>query len=115
MGHSGAGNPCDVAPSRFKRFERDGYITLDADWIILALCCAVQVEGPILEPCAGRGHMVRELRARICCARCRSLHAHRFAGPRHKDRRRRPSGLTCRHGAVRLSCRRRCFLLGVPM
>ena len=60
---SGAGNLCDVAPSRFERFERDGYCTLDADWIIPALCRAVQVEGPILEPCAGRGHMVRELRA----------------------------------------------------
>jgi hypothetical protein len=54
MSHSGTRNLCDMAPSRFKRF---------ADWIILALCRAVQVEGPILEPCAGRGHMVRELRA----------------------------------------------------
>jgi hypothetical protein len=49
MSHSGASNPCDVAPSRFKRFERDGYFTLDADWIIPALCRAVQVEGPILD------------------------------------------------------------------
>jgi hypothetical protein len=63
MSHSGAGNLCDVAPSRFSRFERDGYFTLEADWIIPALCRAVRVEGPILEPCAGRGHTVRELRA----------------------------------------------------
>jgi hypothetical protein len=63
MSRSGAGNLCDVAPSRFERFERDGYCTLDANWIIPALCRAVQVEDPILEPCAGRGHMVRELRA----------------------------------------------------
>ena len=63
MSHSDAGNHCDVAPSRFKRFDRDEYFTIDAGWIIPALCCAVQVEGPILEPCAGRGHMVRELRA----------------------------------------------------
>ena len=63
MRRSGAGNLCDVAPSRFERFERDEYFTIDAGWIIPALCCAVQVEGPILEPCAGRGHMVRELRA----------------------------------------------------
>ena len=27
MSRSGAGNLCDVAPSRFERFERDGYFT----------------------------------------------------------------------------------------
>ena len=59
----GGGSHCDVAPSRFERIERDGYFTIDARWIIPALCRAVQVEGPIFEPCAGRGHMVRELRA----------------------------------------------------
>jgi hypothetical protein len=63
VSHSGAGNLCDVAPSRFERFDRDEYFTIDADWIIPALCRAVQVEGPILEPCAGRGHMVHALRA----------------------------------------------------
>jgi hypothetical protein len=73
---AGTGNLCDVAPSRFKRFERDGYITLDADWIILALCCAVQVEGPILEPYAGRGHMVHELRALGFDVRAADLHAY---------------------------------------
>ena len=76
LSHSGTRNLCDIAPSRFKRFERDGYITLDADWIILALCCAVQVEGPILEPCAGRGHMVRELRALGFVVRGADLYAH---------------------------------------
>jgi hypothetical protein len=56
VSHTGAGNLCDVAPSRFKRLDRDEYFTIDAGWIIIpALCCAVQVEGPILEPCAGRG------------------------------------------------------------
>jgi hypothetical protein len=73
---SGAGNLCDVAPSRFERFERDGYCTLDADWIIPALCRAVQVEGPILEPCAGRGHMVRELRALGFVVRGADLYAY---------------------------------------
>ena len=63
MSHTDVGNRCDVALSRFKRFDRDEYFTIDAGWIIPALCCAVQVEGPILEPCAGRGHMVHELRA----------------------------------------------------
>jgi hypothetical protein len=76
MNPSGAGNLCDVAPSRFKRFERDGYFTLDADWIIPALCRAVQVEGPVLEPCAGRGHMVRELRALGFVVRAADLYAY---------------------------------------
>jgi hypothetical protein len=54
---------CDIAPSRFARIDREGYFTIDADWIVPALCHAVHLEGPILEPCAGAGHMVRELRA----------------------------------------------------
>ncbi|HEY4808726.1 MAG TPA: hypothetical protein VIH81_13435 [Roseiarcus sp.] len=53
----------DIAPSRFARIEREGYFTIDADWIVPALCRVVHVEGPVLEPCAGAGHMVRELRA----------------------------------------------------
>jgi hypothetical protein len=73
MSHSGTRNLCDMAPSRFKRFERDGYITLDADWIIPALCCAVQVEGPILEPCAP---MARELRAQGFAVRGSDLYAY---------------------------------------
>jgi hypothetical protein len=73
---SDAGNRCDVAPSRFKRFDRDEYFTIDAGWIIPALCCAVQVEGPILEPCAGRGHMVRELRAQGFVVRAADLYAY---------------------------------------
>jgi hypothetical protein len=73
---SDAGNRCDVAPSRFKRFDRDEYFTIDAGWIIPALCCAVQVEGPILEPCAGRGHMVRELRALGFVVRAADLYAY---------------------------------------
>ena len=52
-----------IAPSRFERFERDEYFTIDADWIIPALLRAVRIEGPIFEPCAGRGHLVVELRA----------------------------------------------------
>ena len=55
-------NRCDIAASRFARFDREGYFTIDANWIVPALCCAVHVEGPILEPCAGAGHMVVELR-----------------------------------------------------
>ena len=73
---NGAGNLCDVAPSRFERFDQDEYFTIDAGWIIPALCCAVQVEGPILEPCAGRGHMVHELRALGFDVRAADLHAY---------------------------------------
>jgi hypothetical protein len=71
-----AGNLCDVAPSRFERFDQDEYFTIDAGWIIPALCCAVPVKGPILEPCAGRGHMVRELRELGFVVRGADLYAH---------------------------------------
>jgi hypothetical protein len=72
----GAGNLCDVAPSRFERFDRDQYFTLDAGWIVPALCRAVQLEGPILEPCAGRGHMVHALRALEYTVHAADLYAH---------------------------------------
>jgi hypothetical protein len=75
-GFSDASNRCDVTPSRFERFDRDEYFTIDAGWITPALCSAVQVEGPILEPCAGRGHMVRELRAQGFVVRGADLYAY---------------------------------------
>jgi hypothetical protein len=53
---------CDIAPSRFERFGNDRYLTIDSDWIVPALLRTVRIEEPILEPCAGRGHMVLELR-----------------------------------------------------
>jgi hypothetical protein len=52
----------DIAPSRFERIEGDGYLTLDAPWIVPALLRSVPVAGRILEPAAGRGHLSRELR-----------------------------------------------------
>jgi hypothetical protein len=39
---------------------KDAYFTIDAPWIIPALLS--KIEGPVLEPAAGVGHMVRELR-----------------------------------------------------
>ena len=66
----------DMAPSRFERLERDGYFTIDSDWIIPTLCRAVRVEGPILEPCAGRGNMVRELRELGFVVRAADLYAY---------------------------------------
>lgn len=53
----------DIAPTRFERFAHDEYFTIDAGWIVPALCRSAQIEGPVLEPCAGRGHLVAELRA----------------------------------------------------
>ena len=53
-----------IAPSRFGRLENDNYFTLDAPWIVPALLSRVQIKGPILEPAAGRGHLVVELRQR---------------------------------------------------
>jgi hypothetical protein len=67
---------CDVAPSRFARFRNDEYFTIDAPWIIPALCRNLLVKGPVLEPCAGRGHMVQELRALGFTVRAADLYAH---------------------------------------
>jgi hypothetical protein len=52
----------DIAPSRFERIEGDGYFTLDAPWIVPALLRSVPIEGRVLEPAAGRGHLSLELR-----------------------------------------------------
>ena len=48
--------------SNYDRLPNEGYMTIDADWIIPALLKGVPIEGRILEPCAGRGHMVYALR-----------------------------------------------------
>jgi hypothetical protein len=47
----------DIAPSQFERIENDGYLTIDAHWIIPALLRSVPIEGRVLEPAAGRGHL----------------------------------------------------------
>ena len=51
----------DVAPSRFERIEGDGYLTIDAHWIVPALLGAMPIKGRVLEPAAGRGHISLEL------------------------------------------------------
>ena len=50
-----------IAPTRFERLPNENYFTLDAPWIIPALLSRSDF-GPVLEPAAGVGHMVRELR-----------------------------------------------------
>ena len=66
MANALAGTPpighADIAPSRFERIENDGYLTIDAHWIIPALLRSVPIEGRVLEPAAGRGHLSLELR-----------------------------------------------------
>ena len=53
----------DIAPSRHERIEYDGYLTIDAPWIVPALLDGVPaIAGRILEPAAGRGHLSLELR-----------------------------------------------------
>ena len=53
----------DIAPSRHERIEYDGYLTIDAPWIVPALLERVPaITGRILEPAAGRGHLTHELR-----------------------------------------------------
>ena len=57
MGHA------DIVPSRHERIEYDGYLTIDAPWIVPALLDRVPaITGRILEPAAGRGHLTLELR-----------------------------------------------------
>jgi hypothetical protein len=53
----------DIAPSRHERIEYDGYLTIEAPWIVPALLDGVPaIAGRILEPAAGRGHLSLELR-----------------------------------------------------
>ena len=69
----------DIAPSQFERIENDGYLTIDAHWIIPALLRSVPIEGRVLEPAAGRGHLSLELRrAGLDVA---SFDLHRYADP----------------------------------
>jgi len=51
----------DVAPARFARREGDGYLTIDAPWIVPALLSRAPIAGRILEPAAGCCHLSREL------------------------------------------------------
>jgi hypothetical protein len=39
----------DIAPSRYKRIEGDGYLTIDAHWVVPALLRSVPIEGRVLE------------------------------------------------------------------
>ena len=65
-----------LTQQQLERFDRDVYFTIDAGWINPALGSTVQLEGPILEPRAGRGHMVRELRALCFVVRGADLYAY---------------------------------------
>lgn len=56
-------DPMLGAPA-FKRIKHEAYFTLDAEMAVGALLGAVAVHGPVLEPCAGVGHLVVELRKR---------------------------------------------------
>ena len=53
----------EIAPSRILReLDNDNYFTIDSPWIIPALMSKVPIAGSVLEPAAGLGHMVIELR-----------------------------------------------------
>jgi hypothetical protein len=65
-----------IAPSRFDRLANDNYFTLDAPWLIPALLSKVPIEGRILEPAAGVGHMVLELRRHGLDVVATDLHAY---------------------------------------
>jgi hypothetical protein len=65
-----------ITPSTFDRLAGDAYFTIEAPWIVPALLKHVRVAGRILEPCAGRGHLVVELRKRGLEVAARDLVAH---------------------------------------
>lgn len=69
----------DIVPSRYERIEGDGYLTLDAYWVIPALLRSVAIEGRVLEPAAGRGHLSLELRR--AGLDVSSFDLHRYADP----------------------------------
>ena len=48
--------------TRWNRLTNDAYFSIEASWLIPALLSKVKIVGPVLEPAAGVGHMVRELR-----------------------------------------------------
>jgi hypothetical protein len=51
-----------TAPTRWNRLTNGAYFTIDAPWVIPALLSKVKIVGPVLEPAAGAGHLVRKLR-----------------------------------------------------
>jgi hypothetical protein len=65
-----------IAPSTYDRLAGDAYFTIEASWIVPALLKHVRIAGRILEPCAGRGHLVAELRKRKLKVVARDLVAH---------------------------------------
>jgi hypothetical protein len=65
-----------ILPTTYDRLPGDAYFTLEAPWIVPALLNHVRIAGRVLEPCAGRGHLVAELRKRGLEVAARDLVAH---------------------------------------
>jgi hypothetical protein len=57
----------DIAPSQFERIENDGYLTIDAYWIIPALLRSVPIEGRVLEPVVDISHLSCGARVSMSC------------------------------------------------
>jgi len=58
----------------YRRLENEKYFTLDSVWIVPALLSRLDLRGPVYEPCAGKGHLVDELRAAGFQVRATDLH-----------------------------------------
>ena len=43
----------DIAPSRYRRIEREGYLAIDAHWVAPALLRSAPIAGRVSEPAAG--------------------------------------------------------------
>jgi|SRR6478752_574596 len=68
-------DPVMVGPSKFERYSKDAYFTLDAPMCIDALIDAVGFGPNVLEPAAGRGHLVVELKGYGLSVTATDLHA----------------------------------------
>ncbi len=67
----------DIAPTRFERIEHDGYLTIDAPWVVPALHAVGSDRAPGVG--AGRRHLSFELRR--AGLEVASFDLHRYANP----------------------------------
>jgi hypothetical protein len=103
-----------IAPTRFERLSNDSYFTLDAPWIVPALLSKVEIIGPVLEPAAGAGHLVRELRRGYGLEVIASdLHAMKGRCKKSAPAETSPAG-RCGPAGEPLRARKRNHLLGPP-
>jgi hypothetical protein len=71
-------DPAMLGKPKHSRLPFDSYFTIDAAQLVPWLLTAVPIEGKVLEPCAGRGHLSLELCNRGLDVTSRDLIAHPY-------------------------------------